>query len=44
MNIEAGKYDLNDRRSGVKRPPAGGGNRGNVKLNGPAKAAGYGCC
>lgn len=27
QNIEAGKYDLNDRRSGVKGPGAGGGNR-----------------
>ena len=44
MNIEAGKYDLNDRRSGVKGPGAGGANRGNVKLGGPAKQTGYGCC
>lgn len=44
MNIEAGKYDLNDRRSGVKGPPAGGGNRGNVKLNSPAMKTGYGGC
>ena len=29
QNIEAGKYDLNDRRSGVKGPGAGGGARGN---------------
>lgn len=27
QNIEAGKYDLNDRRSGVKGPGAGGGSR-----------------
>lgn len=27
QNIEAGKYDLNDRRSGVKGPGAGGSNR-----------------
>ena len=27
QNIEAGKYDLNDRRSGVKGPGAGGANR-----------------
>ncbi|KAF2728677.1 secretion-related small GTPase [Polyplosphaeria fusca] len=32
QNIEAGRYDLNDRRSGVKGPGAGGGNRGNVNL------------
>jgi Ras-related protein Rab-2A len=44
MNIEAGKYDLNDRRSGVKGPGAGGANRGNVKLGGPVKQSGYGCC
>ena len=28
QNIEAGKYDLNDRRSGVKGPGAGGGGGG----------------
>jgi Ras-related protein Rab-2A len=28
QNIEAGKYDLNDRRSGVKGPGAGGGSTG----------------
>jgi Ras-related protein Rab-2A len=32
QNIEAGRYDLNDRRSGVKGPGAGGGNRANVNL------------
>jgi small GTP-binding protein len=32
QNIEAGKYDLNDRRSGVKGPGAGGGNRQGVNL------------
>ncbi|KAL5115816.1 hypothetical protein ACEQ8H_006311 [Pleosporales sp. CAS-2024a] len=32
QNIEAGKYDLNDRRSGVKGPGAGGGNRPSVHL------------
>ncbi|QSZ32702.1 hypothetical protein DSL72_002281 [Monilinia vaccinii-corymbosi] len=41
-NIEAGKYDLNDRRSGVKGPGAGG-SRTNVKLV-PQKAVGGGCC
>jgi len=40
QNVEAGKYDLNDRRSGVKGPPAGG----KVKLGTPAKQAGYGGC
>lgn len=32
QNIEAGKYDLNDRRSGVKGPGAGGGNNA-AKIN-----------
>ncbi len=32
QNIEAGKYDLNDRRSGVKGPAAGGGNAARVRL------------
>ncbi|KAF2744538.1 ras-domain-containing protein [Sporormia fimetaria CBS 119925] len=42
QNIEAGKYDLNDRRSGVKGPGAGGGNKDRVKLglNDAAKAKG----
>ncbi|KAH6670043.1 P-loop containing nucleoside triphosphate hydrolase protein [Halenospora varia] len=44
QNIEAGKYDLNDRRSGVKGPGSGA-NRGNVKLGTPAKSGwGGGCC
>ncbi|CZR54064.1 probable GTP-binding protein ypt4 [Phialocephala subalpina] len=42
QNVEAGKYDLNDRRSGVKGPPAGA-NKG-VKLGTPAKKSGYGGC
>jgi len=45
QNIEAGKYDLNDRRSGVKGPGAGGANR--VKLGAPAQGKngwGGGCC
>ncbi|KAM4060618.1 Ras family protein [Hirsutella rhossiliensis] len=43
QNIQAGKYDLNDRRSGVKGPSAGGGRQ--VRLTGDAsKAAGGGCC
>lgn len=44
QNIEAGKYDLNDRRSGVKGPGAGGGrsvNLGAVDRNVAKKA---GCC
>lgn len=32
QNIEAGKYDLNDRRSGVKGPGAGGNNNARVNL------------
>lgn len=32
QNIEAGKYDLNDRRSGVKGPTAGGGNQARINL------------
>lgn len=54
-NIEKGKYDLNDRRSGVKRPGAGGGggprNGGLVSLgmNDAARKGGRsdwtgGCC
>jgi small GTP-binding protein len=45
-NIEAGKYDLNDRRSGVKGPGAGQGGRG-VKLGTDVKSGngwGGGCC
>ncbi|KAF4512816.1 hypothetical protein G6O67_000154 [Ophiocordyceps sinensis] len=43
QNIQAGKYDLNDRRSGVKGPSAGGTRQ--VRLSGDAnKAAGGGCC
>lgn len=48
QNIEAGKYDLNDRRSGVKGSGAGGANAARTvhlaKTNkGAAKKAG-GCC
>lgn len=52
-NVERGRYDLNDRRSGVKGPGAGGGGRGNgggtVRLgmndvSASAKAVGGGCC
>lgn len=41
-NIEAGKYDLNDRRSGVKGPGAGGGGR--VRLSADAGKGKGGCC
>lgn len=49
QNIEAGKYDLNDRRSGVKGPGAGGGNQRSVTLKKDdrgAKKGGFasGCC
>ncbi|KAI7159814.1 ras-domain-containing protein, partial [Hortaea werneckii] len=48
QNIEAGKYDLNDRRSGVKGPGAGGGARTvnlGVSDGGTGKkASGSGCC
>lgn len=51
QNIEAGRYDLNDRRSGVKSAAAGGGGAGksvNLGLNDAAnrKGAGKGggCC
>jgi len=53
QNIEAGKYDLNDRRSGVKGPGAGGGGNTSRALNlgmndaatGGSKAGwGGGCC
>ncbi|KAK4550563.1 hypothetical protein LTR36_000142 [Oleoguttula mirabilis] len=52
QNIEAGRYDLNDRRSGVKGPGAGGGantartlNLGMNDRNAAKKAgAGGGCC
>ncbi|KAF2826549.1 ras-domain-containing protein [Ophiobolus disseminans] len=49
QNIEAGKYDLNDRRSGVKGPGAGAGNRAGVNLgmNDAAKKGkqqGWGSC
>jgi len=45
QNIEAGKYDLNDRRSGVKGPGAGQANR--VKLGAQVQGKngwGGGCC
>lgn len=32
QNIEAGRYDLNDRRSGVKGPGGGGGNSARINL------------
>ncbi|KAB5582584.1 P-loop containing nucleoside triphosphate hydrolase protein [Coniochaeta sp. 2T2.1] len=44
QNIQAGKYDLNDRRSGVKGPSAGGTGAGKVKLTGDGGGKGYGGC
>ncbi|KAL1601414.1 hypothetical protein SLS60_006327 [Paraconiothyrium brasiliense] len=48
QNIEAGRYDLNDRRSGVKGPGGGGGNNAKINLgmnDGRGnKAAGGKCC
>lgn len=41
QNIQAGRYDLNDRRSGVKGPSAGGNRQ--VKLTGDGSKGG-GCC
>lgn len=41
QNIQAGKYDLNDRRSGVKGPSATGNRQ--VKLT-DSKSSGGGCC
>ena len=42
-NINAGKYDLNDRRSGVKGPGPGGP-KGQVKLSADSRGAAGGCC
>ncbi|KAK8094492.1 hypothetical protein PG997_001177 [Apiospora hydei] len=42
-NINAGKYDLNDRRSGVKGPGPGQTGR-QVRLNDSSKGSGGGCC
>ena len=48
QNIEAGKYDLNDRRSGVKGPGAGGANTARTVNLAMSDAAGQknqrGCC
>jgi len=50
QNIQAGKYDLNDRRSGVKGPSAGGPGTGGagskpIRLSSEAsKGLGGGCC
>lgn len=44
QNIQAGKYDLNDRRSGVKGPSAGGPGGRQVKLTAEGGGKGYGGC
>nr|POF11516.1 ras-related protein rabb1b [Quercus suber] len=50
QNIEAGKYDLHDRRSGVKGPGAGGGGNAPRTINLGQKnpksgqKKGFGCC
>ncbi|OTB04338.1 hypothetical protein M426DRAFT_320939 [Hypoxylon sp. CI-4A] len=41
-NINAGKYDLNDRRSGVKGPGPGGAKQ--LRLSEQSKGAAGGCC
>ncbi|ATY63361.1 secretion related GTPase [Cordyceps militaris] len=41
QNIQAGKYDLNDRRSGVKGPSAGGSRQVKLGVNGGKSG---GCC
>ncbi|KAL7799858.1 secretion-related small GTPase [Trichoderma ceciliae] len=42
QNIQAGKYNLNDRRSGVKGPSAGGSRQ--VRLTPDGNKSGGGCC
>lgn len=42
QNIQAGRYNLNDRRSGVKGPGAGGSRQ--VRLTADASKSGGGCC
>lgn len=48
QNIEAGRYDLNDRRSGVKGPGGGGGNTAKLNLgmndSRGGKQSGGRCC
>ena len=49
QNVEAGRYDLNDRRSGVKGPGAGGGGAGKAKtvnlgMNNVKGGGSKGCC
>lgn len=44
QNIQAGKYDLNDRRSGVKGQGTGWNGASNVKLDANKHAGGGMCC
>ncbi len=45
QNIQAGRYDLDDRRSGVKGPNAGAGAGGRqFRLASDAKGSASGCC
>ncbi|KAK3946198.1 ras family-domain-containing protein [Diplogelasinospora grovesii] len=44
QNIQAGKYDLNDRRSGVKGPSAAGMPGRQVKFTDTTRSTGGGCC
>jgi len=48
QKIQAGRFDLNDKRSGVRGADAGGGNRvvtlGSNNANGSRKGAAGGCC
>jgi GTPase SAR1 family protein len=44
QNIQAGKYDLNDRRSGVKGASAAGPGSRPVRLADASTASGTGCC
>ncbi|ROW03782.1 hypothetical protein VMCG_05476 [Cytospora schulzeri] len=44
QNIQAGKYDLNDRRSGVKGQATGWNGGSNVKLDANKHAGGGMCC
>jgi small GTP-binding protein len=44
QNIQAGKYDLNDRRSGVKGNSASAGRQGRIAVDNASGWKGTGCC
>ncbi|KAK7746908.1 hypothetical protein SLS53_002096 [Cytospora paraplurivora] len=44
QNIQAGRYDLNDRRSGVKGHGVGGGGGSNLKIDAKKNTGGGMCC